>query len=355
MKSRVLVTGTDHHFTQKHSLDLSCPDFKKAFVDTDYELVSESPGQFLITFNHNSKVYCEFIERGGDKSRAVLIRLEPECVYPLQYKSIVTSKYSLVLTVGRPTVVEEDVFIRWPYAYNKNPSRPDEIKSDLEKIVKDNQELFTWGNWKTRSIEISLIAANKVSAISKSNYSLRKKLAHQISIDGFEVYGPLWERDFLKRIWHSVVVGLVAAKQGTVPNLYSLFRHLFWNYKASRGTVEDKHQILRASKYSLIVENSNECVTEKLFDAVLNGAIPIYVGPSLESVGLPSEIAIEISGEIGEIEKVLKFESEARVQARLEEMRRFVCSSDFLDHWSSEMVYRHLANSSISFFKASKQ
>ena len=355
MKTNVLVSGTDHHFTQRHSLDLSCPDFKKAFVDTDYELVSETPGQFLITFNHNSKMYSEFIKTGGEKSRAVLIRLEPECVYPLQYKPKITSKYGLVLSVGRPTVDEREIFIRWPYAYNKNPSRPDEIKSDLEKIVKNNHELFNLATWKTRSIEISLIAANKVSAISKSNYSLRKKLARQISIDGFEVYGPLWERDFLKRIWHSVVVGLVAAKQGSAPNLYALFRHLFWNYKASRGIVEDKHQILRASKYSLIVENSNECVTEKLFDAVLNGAIPIYVGPSLESVGLPSEIAIEISGEIGEIEKVLKFESEARIQARLDDMQRFVCSSDFLDYWSSEMVYQQLANSSISFFKPSKQ
>ena len=354
MKSRVFVTGTDHHFTQKHSLELSCPDFKKAFVDTDYELVSETPSQFLITFNHNSKMYCEFIERGGDKSRAVLIRLEPECVYPLQYKSKVTSKYGLVLTVGKPAVVKGDLFIRWPYAYNKNPSRPDEIKPNLEKVVKNNQELFTLASWTTRKVEISLIAANKVSAISKSNYVLRKTLAHQISIDGFEVYGPLWERDFLKRIRHSVVVGLVAAKQGTVPNLYSLFRHLFWNYKASRGSVEDKHQILRDSKYSLIIENSNECVTEKLFDAVLNGAIPIYVGPRLESVGLPSGIAIEISGKIGEIEKVLKFESKAKVQARLDEMQRFVCSPDFLNYWSSEVVHEQLADVSISFFKARK-
>jgi hypothetical protein len=354
MKSRVLVTGTDHHFTQKHSLDTSCPDFKKAFLNKDYELVSDTPGEFLVTFNHNSKVYRDFISSGGEKSRAVLIRLEPECVYPLQYNSKITSKYGLVLSVGRPTSLKEEVFFRWPYEYNKNPSKPDEVKSDLQKIVKDNQELFTWDNWKNRRVKISLIAANKVSATANSNYTLRKKLAHQISINGFEIYGPLWEKDFYRRVWHSIVVGLVAARQGTVPDPYSLFRHLFWKYTASRGIVEDKHQILRGSKYSLIVENSNHCVTEKLFDAVLNGAIPIYVGPRLELVGLPSGIAIQISGEIVEVERALELESEDKIQERLDEMYKFICSPDFLNFWSSKSVYTHLANSSISYFEVSK-
>ena len=354
MKTNVLVTGTDHHFTQKHSLDLSCPDFKKAFLNSEYELVSEPPGKFLIALNHNNKVYKQFIADGGEKSRAVLIRLEPECVYPLQYKNKTISKYELVLSAGRSTTARGDVFIKWPYAYNKNPSKPDELNFDLEKLVKDNQELFTWDTWKNRNIKISLIAANKVSAISKSNYTLRKKLAHQISVNGFEVYGPLWESAFLKRIRHSLVVGLVAAKQSTFPNLYSLFRHLLWNYTASKGEVEDKHLILKSSKYSLIVENSNECVTEKLFDAILNAAIPIYVGPRLESVGLPSGIAIEISGEIEEVYKALGNESEAKVQARLDEMYKFISSRDFLDSWSSENVYKHLAESTILFFEASR-
>jgi len=355
MKRRVLVTGTDHLFSLNHPLEESCPDFNKAFSSEEFKLVSEMPAEFLISFNHNPKEYKRFVARGGEKCRAILIRLEPECVYPLQYKLKTTSKYGHILSPGRPVMSASDVFIRWPYSYNKNPSTPDRTRSNLTKLIKNNQELFTWKSWNNREIQISLIAANKVSAISKSNYILRKKLAQKLSIDGFAIYGPLWERELLKRIRHSLIVGLVTVKQKTIPNPLTLFRYSFSHYPASKGRVKDKHEILKSSKYTLVIENSNEIVTEKLFDAVLNGTIPLYVGPNLASIGLPPEIAIEISGAMEEVYKALGDESETKVQAKLDVMLKFLSSKEFLSSWSSEVVFEDLAQKSIKYFESSKK
>ena len=58
------------------------------------------------------------------------------------------------------------------------------------------------------------------------------------------------------------------------------------------GKVEDKIATLSGYKYSLVVENSNEYLSEKLVDVLLAGTFPLYVGPDLESFGLPSDVAI---------------------------------------------------------------
>jgi hypothetical protein len=355
MKRRILVTGTDHHFSLNLSLDASCPDFYDSFSSEEFELVAELPADFLISFNHNPREYKRFIFCGGEKSRSILIRLEPECVYPAQYRERVISKYGLVLSPGRPTSVSSGAFIRWPYTYNKNPSNPDRLKSNLREMVTKNQGLFTWDSWNTREIQVSLIAANKVSPISKSNYLLRKRLAQKLTIHGFAVHGPLWEFAPLKRVRQSLVVGLVTIKQGTIPNLLTLFRYSLSHYPASKGKVEDKHEILKASKYTLVIENSNEIVTEKLFDAIINGAIPLYIGPLLSSVGLPPEIAIEIRGAEEEVYKALGEHSEAEVQAKLNAMSEFISSRDFLGYWSSEVVFGNLAQRSVAYFEESNK
>jgi hypothetical protein len=355
MRRRVLVTGTDYNFSPDTSLEISCPDFLRGFLSPEFELVAKLPAEFLISFNHHPRNYSQFLKAGGDPSKTLLIRLEPECVYPSQYKKRVTSKYGHVLSPGRPTPHGSENFIRWPYAYHNNPTRPSPFKTNLKEIANQNRELFTWQSWKDRDTALSLIAANKVSAVSNSNYLLRKKLAHELRNDGFAVYGPLWGYTPLKRIRQSLIVGLISLKQRTFPNLYSLFRYSFAKYKASKGEIENKHEILKASKYTLVIENSNTIVTEKLFDALLNGSVPLYVGPDLASVGLPPDIAIEINGMAEEVYAALVDQSEIKIQGQLDAMLNFLASKDFLDSWSSEIVFKELAQKSIRYFEASNK
>ena len=91
-----------------------------------------------------------------------------------------------------------------------------------------------------------------------------------------------------------------------------------------------------------MIENSNTIVTEKIFDALINGSIPIYIGPKLKEYGLPSEIAIEIEGDVSKIESIIANLTDEDVSNYLESMRSFVSSEYFSLNWRSDEVYRKI-------------
>jgi hypothetical protein len=75
----------------------------------------------------------------------------------------------------------------------------------------------------------------------------------------------------------------------------------------------------------------------------------------LASVGLPLDIAIEINGTVEEVYAALVDQSEIKIQGQLDAMLNFLASKDFLDSWSSEIVFRELAQKSIRYFEASNK
>jgi hypothetical protein len=63
--------------------------------------------------------------------------------------------------------------------------------------------------------------------------------------------------------------------------LSEAFSHFFYKYPEYIGRVDDKFNAFSKYKYALIIENEADYVSEKLFDAIAAGCVPIYVGPNL--------------------------------------------------------------------------
>jgi hypothetical protein len=91
--------------------------------------------------------------------------------------------------------------------------------------------------------------------------------------DKFELYGMGWEKpapaiDFLGRV------------KRCIPSLGSkLFGYR--PFPSYRGEVRDKGDVLRRSKFSYCYENSKDLtnyITEKIFDSLVNGCVPVYWG-----------------------------------------------------------------------------
>ena len=180
---------------------------------------------FLVAINHNQRLYEEFIHCGGRHDRAVLIRLEPETVFPLQYKSKTMNKYGLVITPG--SVLDQKLpesFVGWPYQYNRNPARPDISDPSFLSVLDDPswQNLFNLESWESRPKKMTMIAANKVSPLRSANYSIRRKLASQLPLNTLEVYGPLWTDKVSVKIYHRIAVAVANFRQGIFPNPISL-------------------------------------------------------------------------------------------------------------------------------------
>jgi hypothetical protein len=85
-----------------------------------------------------------------------------------------------------------------------------------------------------------------------------------------------------------------------------------------------------------------EIMTEKIFDAFMNGVIPIYVGPSMHEFGFPRNIAFQCKGKSDEIIEFVSGISEAKVQEMLNAAQVFLTSDVFLQHYTEEAVYNNL-------------
>ena len=308
----------------------------------------------LVAVNHNPGAHREFLKKGGSKQNAFLIRLEPRSVYPVQYRKSVESKYKIVITPGSVSDFKaSSFFVGWPYTLNQNPAQPSECEPELDvKLAEIWQgSNFDFTEWEKRPTTISLIAANKVSPTKFSNYPIRRKLALKLSPQLLEVYGPLWNDRIQKKLRHRAAIIFANLRQGFFPNPFRVYGKLLRVYPSFVGTVKDKHGQICKSKFSLVIENSNTYVSEKLLDALIGGSIPIYIGPNLKDVGLPPEIAIQSKGDPIEINRIISQIDSQKAQEILLAISKFLRSSLFLELWNEDYVYEKMSREIIAKVK----
>lgn len=297
----------------------------------------------LICINHSRKHLNLFLKLNRNKENTVLIRTEPIAVLPAQYTKQIENRYGLVITVGRKETNRGKFYdVSHPYSYLPNPNFQMTRGKDLRKILesKDFNELFNAQNWVKRPLTLSLIASNKVSSTSKSNYRLRRDLAKRARPSLLKVYGSLWGAGLREKLKHRLSVFIFSFRTGYFPNFVTIYGKYFQSYPCFVDQIADKHQIVKQSKFSLIIENSNDYISEKLFDALINGSIPLYYGPNLEKMGLPGKlIAIEFDGTVKGLEKQIMSISNKDIFLYLKSIKNFLNSSSFFDTWSAEIVY----------------
>lgn len=327
-----------------------------SIFEKSHLIISTLPeSDLFISINHSNQAYKKFQKSGKKKNQAILIRSEPDVVFPAQYKERIVNKYGLVITLGNK---EKDdggfYYVQNPYSYLPNPNSQMTRGPDVKVILDSREfnELFEFENWQKRRIILSLIASNKVSCIRHNNYNLRRDLAVAFPRDFLNIYGELWNSNIRKKLKHRVAVVFHGIRNLTVPNLICIYGSLFRKYENYVGLLDDKHVIVRQSKFSLVIENSNEYISEKIFDALINGSIPIYIGPELAKMGIPGkDIAITYEGSPKMLESKIRNLSDNEVKNYLDSIKRFLNSKDFTDNWINHVVYRKIAAKIQEFYK----
>jgi len=340
MSRTFCVVGT----TPRDSRGISAsPVISAVFLEQGFKEVSAERAMILISLNHNPTELNLHKGNFVDDKSSYLIRLEPDAVFPAQYEPRLLEQYDRVFSPGG---VGEDIC--WPYEYQPNPAKPIGRFSNLRDLVKspEFENLFSVKNWITRRKKAVLIAANKVSPLSNSNYELRRQLAYTIPSEYLDTYGMLWDEPLFEKIRHRFGVVRSALRTGVIPSANAVYGHLFRKYPTSHGLVADKQQLLQGYQFSLVIENSSIYTSEKLIDALMNGTIPIYVGPPLDKVNLPMELAIPYESPAQLVEVISSF-SRRQAEEKLNQIYSFLTSEYFFSNWDSEMVYRRIANSII--------
>ena len=303
-----------------------------------------SAANCLIAINHDSKAMRDFLRAGGKIENAILIRLEPAAVYPAQYLARIERQYGKIFTPGS-TKTNKKSILAWPYYYNSNPLRPDKKHFELKTITSrlKDADIYDPNKWRNRRFVLTLIASNKVSAISSNNYQLRRELAQSLPKSILTVYGGLWDATLFERVKHRLSVLKSATGSGVSPNLFQIYGNLLRKYKTTAGTIEDKHQITQESKFSLVIENDCNYVSEKLVDALLGGSIPIYIGGNFSALSIPEEAVVTGISDAQAISNFVANISDDEVLRYLFAAQQWLASPDFYENWSGDKVYSKIA------------
>lgn len=229
---------------------------KKCIVDKLAALQSSKYDSLSVSFNHDPRMKIPSADF------KVLLLFEPQAVMPWQYKRRNYLEFNLVIPMSlwRAKRLGFEHYAFQSYAFEGLDS-PEFIEQRDKRIVMINSAKFSSG--------------------CTSLYGLRRATSKQLYSLGldYSLYGENWrmpKRVELKKRLVSLRNSFVAREKICVNELLS---HFLYRYPEYCGRVENKLKLLAQVQLSLVIENDLDDITEKLFDSLYAGAVPIYVGP----------------------------------------------------------------------------
>lgn len=276
---------------------------------------------FLIANQHSLPAIEEAKSNKIPLSNRALIYWEPQVTESLKFKHKVFSQYGIHAAPSSHWLNENqnNIIFNWPQT----------------KFI-DIKESFL--DWNTRINQAVIIQGNKFSAVKGEAYSLRRNILVKDENEKnlISLYGTNWNSgykyDFRK--W-------IASTLRTNPlqisfNSISHAGHTYQNYN---GKVKDKFETARNYKIALVIENSLDYVSEKLFDAINSGCITVYVGPNLVEKGLIDPSIIQLDPSVQTIYQKIKdlIELDPYTQYEISRKQRLYFNSKMND-WYSETV-----------------
>jgi len=284
------------------------------------------PSGFLEVFEFSDAdlvVFCDYqkddFQRLKDsqfpKEKSLLIRVEPRPILPDNFDSEFVNSFKFLFDLGR-TGTQSTACFPWPQKWRQ-------LDTSLKRID-----------------SAVIIAGNKLSLIRGELYSLRREALHQIQ--DIHLYGTEWDISLYRklRILASEIRKILRMREKTSHRALK-----YWFRKAPnwKGAIENKHKYLARYRYSVVIENSQEFLTEKLFDAFFSGTIPIYVGPDISRFKIPEDLVIQVSPTLDAIRKGIEIAKELDYELWLSNLENWLAKQTTLEDWELERVYKRIS------------
>ena len=262
---------------------------------TDLRLVSEA-----------RKIHC----------KSVLVVQEPEVVLPQHSKPSILTRFDAVLRIGRPNEIPP---LKWPQSWRTVCRNPDRIQSAV------------------------MINSDKWSFVPGHLYWLRAALAVQSK--NLVVYGYGWERPYITRLSHRLFELLRILSTGTMPSFKGLKNSLSIPI-TYHGETRDKVSQMSNYAVAVVIENSREFVSEKLFDAWFAGCVPVYVGPNIENMGIPPGLVILSNPDVASVQDAIEKALSVNKNTFLDAIEEYLDTKGALE-WSSGFALRSILSAAM--------
>lgn len=311
---KILFTGKNHSQGLK---DLDPSSLSGAAQSLGFDLVNsadENP-DVVVCVDFQKSALSAIRQAKSRKIPTVLIVNEPEVVIPEHSQLRILNAFDRVLKVGRP---DSQPALKWPQTWLPIASN----KERLDRVV--------------------LVNADKWSFVRGQHYWLRAATSSQF--ENVDVFGFGWERTAWVRMAHRIFELWRTVASNTWPNLRGVTKILATplNYM---GSVSDKNSAMANYKVALVVENSSEFLTEKLFDAWFAGCIPVYVGPPVEAFGIPRSLVIQVTEPtVREVKNCIDLALATDREVFLANLRAYL-SSGVEAEWKADFALRAILES----------
>lgn len=174
---------------------------------------------------------------------------------------------------------------------------------------------------------LTMIAANKHSQYRNELYSERKKVIEWYAMnnsDKFDLYGRKWGEISAQNRYLNFAIKKMNLKRKKNWNGHNVFK----------GSITAKSEVLGRYKFAICFENYtgiNGYITEKIFDAFLNGVVPIYYGAPNVCEHIPNNCFINYCDfkNIQEMHDYLTSMSKVEYQSYQENINHFIYGSEF--------------------------
>lgn len=241
---------------------------KNKFKEFNYnvgtqDIVNEKTADYVISLDFRN-------DFKKNKGKNILIALESIAAVPQTFKTSYLKKFDYVFTWNEDFIDNKKVF-PLNYSYILDP---------LDFIDFDDKKKL-----------ICNFSANKFSNHRDELYSERIKAIEYFNSNypsQFDLFGFGWEQSF--KYPNTYNFFKILNKTKFLRGLKKLIQYsrvfngiIYTNYKVYKGSVDSKLDCLKHYKFSICYENIlniNGYLTEKIFDCLKAGVIPIYLGPN---------------------------------------------------------------------------
>jgi hypothetical protein len=273
-------------------LDLECPSnsFSRAFSQmilekTPLQTSSESREIEFIVLIEPPRGQRARLKRQHPDAFTILVVLEPKAVRPDHHRRRTWKKYDLILHLSKMHGIGNPKARFWETGFLNEQNVV--LEQELSDAIEHSKP------------RVGLINANKYSFVQASNYALRSdfaRLALRLGID-LKVAGKDWHLNLVESTLAQIKTLAFQLLLGACVNPKYFRTPIYKNRHSDKflGEVDSSIEFLRRCDVAVIIENDSTYVSEKLYNAILAGTFPIYVGPSLACNGLPAELALEVS------------------------------------------------------------
>jgi hypothetical protein len=240
--------------------------FRDTIISKGHQITNSDFGaevDALIAHRHSIEALREADDNGVPRSRRALVVWEPEIVEKERYSVEVLKNYGVIYAPSPiwASKVSGKSF-RWPQ----------------DAIVGISPQR----DWIKRKNKFVIIQGNKFSARKGELYSLRRKVIKGLN-EKVDLYGTNWNKGVRFDWWHWSRSAIRSnLKEISIASISGIGRH-YANYF---GETSFKKETLANYRLAIVIENSSDFVSEKLFDAISAGCLAIYVGPILEEFGI---------------------------------------------------------------------